>query len=565
MGTSHHSRSRALLIALVAVPFALALLIPTSASAAGSDQPAPAPASGSAEQEPVSEPSEPPTSDPADPPPTEEPIASEESQPTEEQPPTDEPQPTEEPTPAEEPTEAPEPVVPVTDVESDSATAGPRRSDDPPPQVTICHRTADRTNPYNQITPTIPHAITGHANRHEGPIFTPDGPRPWGDIIPPIPGLPGGQNWPEGRDILDNGCEVEPDPGPLPDAVIGEVECVGTTPSLEVTVSNDADATADALFNIFVESVLEPPPVGPIAPGDSETVTVTGGGLAARENLTFTVEVRSGGDVIASEVISVDCAPPPPPGVEITAELSCGDDGAQGTLAVTNNGPDPVTVTVTVNGTEVARVVVESEDTGMGTANFSRFEDETITVRVFVDGTLEGTYTPTPDCELTPVPRVSVAGLECPPPTATVTLSNVGDPESTVVFTMLVDGSVVQESAPLFGGDTTTIVGDLTPYEDQTITVELRANGQVLGSRTLAVDCQQVSPGTGTGPAGAGAGPAGLGPGQAGSAGNDVLPATGAPFNVGLVATGLGLLVAGALLILAGRRGPRPARDTLPN
>ena len=49
--------------------------------------------------------------------------------------------------------------------------------------------------------------------------------------------------------------------------------------------------------------------VGPVAPGDEETVTLTGGGLAARENQTFTVEVRSGGEVIAAEVITVDCDP----------------------------------------------------------------------------------------------------------------------------------------------------------------------------------------------------------------------------------------------------------------
>ena len=45
------------------------------------------------------------------------------------------------------------------------------------------------------------------------------------DIIPPILDLPNGQNWPDGQGILKNGCEVKPDPGPLPDAVFGEVDC----------------------------------------------------------------------------------------------------------------------------------------------------------------------------------------------------------------------------------------------------------------------------------------------------------------------------------------------------
>ena len=358
--------------------------------------------------------------------------------------------------------------------------------------MTICHRTNDRTNPYNQITVTIPQA-NGHAAEHNGPIFTPDGPRPWGDIIPPIPGLPGGQNWPEGQAILDNGCEVEPDPGPLPDAVIGEVECDGAVPSLEVTVSNDPDATAPATFTIFVDGDLVQT-VGPVAPGDSQTVTLTGGALAPGENQTFTVEVRSGGEVIASEVVSVDCAPPPPAGVEITAGLLCGDGGAEGNLAVTNNGPDPVTVTVTVNGDPLGQpLVVGPGATETASTDLSQFEDQTVTVQVLVDGEVVATYTPTPDCEQAAVPGVEIPGLECPPPSTTVTLFNDGDAESTVAFTILVNGTVAQESAPLFGGDTTTIVGDLTPYEDQTVTVEVRANGGVLGSRTIAVSCEERS------------------------------------------------------------------------
>ncbi len=34
-------------------------------------------------------------------------------------------------------------------------------------------------------------------------------------------------NWPEGESVLDNGCEVQPDVGPLPTATIGGLECVG--------------------------------------------------------------------------------------------------------------------------------------------------------------------------------------------------------------------------------------------------------------------------------------------------------------------------------------------------
>ena len=185
-----------------------------------------------------------------------------------------------------------------------------------------------------------------------------------------------------------------------------------------------------------------------------------------------------------------------------------------------------------------------------------------------MDGDVVATYTPTPDCELAAVPGVKVAGLECPPPSATATLSNDGDAESTVVFTILVNGRVVQETAPLFGGDTTTIVGDLTPYEDQTVTIELRANGEVLGSRTIAVNCRKptgpdTSPASGpeTGPAVLPRSAAGPGGQPAATTSNQVLPAAGAGFSPALVAAGLGMVALGALLILVANHPPRRDQD----
>ncbi len=274
--------------------------------------------------------------------------------------------------------------------------------------------------------------------------------------------------------------------------------------------------------------------------------------------------MRSGGEVIASEVVSVDCAPPPPEGVEITAELSCGTGGAEGSLVVTNNRPDPVTVTATVEGAPLGQpLVVEAGATEETTADLSQFEDQIVTVQVLVDDVVVATYTPMPDCEQAARPGVQVAGLECPPPSVTVILSNDGDPESTVVFTILVDGKVVQQSAPLFGGDTTTIVGDLTPYEDQTVTIELRANGEVLGSRTLAVNCRRATgPDSDLDVAPAAAGRGGTPGTQAAAAGDDVvLPATGAGFGLGLVVAGLAGLAVGFALILASRP-PRRRRAT---
>jgi len=452
-----------------------------------------------------------------------------------------------------------QPVAEQPAVEGSPATNGPRaavpqsasgRARAPQPKVTICHRTNSNTNPYNQITVAIASAnFQGHTT-HTGPIFRP-GLDDWGDIIPPVPGFEQGLNWPEGAPILNNGCEVPPPPdvGPQPSATIGDVVCAGTAASVQVIVTNGADATAPAFFAILVDGAVVDR-VGPVAPGDSRTVAVPLNGL---EDQTVTVAVRSGGDIIASQVVTVDCSAPPPE-VDVSAELVCVGEVAQGTATVTNNGQQPIVVTATVDGTPVGTPLdVAPGATESATADLSQFEDQTITVAILVDGVVTATYVVTPDCVAPRAdPTVSVAGQECPPPSTTVTLGNAGDPDSQVVFVILVDGKVVQKTAPVFGGDTTTIVGDLSRFEDQTVVVELRANGEVLASRTIHVNCVTV--------AGASAGSArpgsetGSGVLPAGSGASGVLPGVGAGFGLTEVALGLGLVLAGALLILAGSR-----------
>jgi hypothetical protein len=427
----------------------------------------------------------------------------------------------------------------------------------PRPKVTICHRTRSPLNPYNQITIAPAAIITRGHSGHEGPIFTP-GLKRWGDIIPPVPPeLPDGMNWPEGAPILNNGCEVPPPPdvGPQPGASIGEVVCDGATASVDVTVTNAANATAPADFAILVDGVVVQTVEG-VPPGGSETVTLTGGADGLQEDATITVEVQSppGGDVIATEVLTVNCAAPPPD-VDVAAELVCEGEVPQGTATVTNNGQQPVDVSATVNGDPVGNVVtVDPGATETGTVNLSPFEDQTITVAILVDGVEEATYTVTPDC-VAPIanPTVGVSGQVCPPPSATVTLGNTGDPDSQVVFVILVDGKVVQRSSPIFGGDTTTIVGDLSQFEDQTVVVELRANGKVLGSRTIHVNCTTVA---GAG-AGAGTGTSGSSAQPGSSTSSGVLPSVGAGFGPSVIALGLGLVLVGSLLTVAGSRRSR--------
>jgi len=156
----------------------------------------------------------------------------------------------------------------------------------------------------------------------------------------------------------------------------------------------------------------------------------------------------------------------------------------------------------------------------------------------------------TPDCvPPVPEPRVSVSGSVCPPPLATVTLANDGDPASTVVYGVRVDGELVQESAPIYGGGETTIVADLSAYEDQTVTVALVANGRVLGRRTLSIDCEQPpgpGPDTDTAPG------SDTAPGEAGSTPVPTVIPSGAPPEPDPSPLGAAVLVGTGILALSG-------------
>jgi archaellum component FlaF (FlaF/FlaG flagellin family) len=564
MESSSHSRLRHRMALLATLPVALIGFGP--ATAAADEGPSAETSINSSEQDNSSGPATSPDTEP-----TEEPVTTEGPGAVKESSPRDEAsssgetgtpastnaadETTSEPTVEQGSPEATRPGARVPKAAAPSQAPGSQRAKPPEHKFTICHRTRSSTNPYNQITVDRDSLVKQGHLTHTGPIFSPGLDR-WGDIIPPVPPeVPDGMNWPEGAPILNNGCEVPPPPdvGPLPEALIGTVACVGTVPNVDVKVTNGADATAPANFEILVDGVVVQT-VGPVAPGDSQTVTLTGDADGLQEDATITVEVRSppGGDVIATQVLTVDCAAPPPD-VDVTAQLECVGEVARGSVTVTNNGQQPVTVTATVDGAPAGTpLVVAAGATETATADLSAFEGQTITVAILVDGNEVATYTGTVDCVAPQAnPSVSVAGEECPPPSTTVTLGNTGDPDSQVVFVILVDGKVVQRTAPLFGGDTTTIVGDLSRFEDQTVAVELRANGKVLGSRTIHVNCTTVAGAQGTAQPGSTTGSGVL---PASGSGAGVLPVVGAGFGPGVIALGLGLLIAGSLLLVVGSR-----------
>lgn len=406
----------------------------------------------------------------------------------------------------------------------------------PDEKVTLCHRSHSRTNPYDEAIVAKSAAYEAHGN-HTGPIFFDDTDH-WGDIIPPVPPqLPDGRNWTaEGRAILDNNCEVPPDVGPLGSATIGDAACVGPTPSVDVTVSNAAEATDPATFTIRVDG-NPVQTVGPVAPGDSETVTLAG----VPEDRVAVVEVVSGGEVVASRVVTADCAPGPPP-VTLSAQLVCSGQDATSVVEVTNGGTDPIEVSAEIDGEPFGPVVtVAPGATESREIDLSQFEDRTVTARLLVGGDVFATYTITPDCVApVPQPHASVDRLVCAPPLLSVTLGNDGDPASSVVFGVRIDNGPVQTSAPLYGGDTTTIVLDLAPFEDQTVRVRAGYNGTVLVDQRVTVDCVDDR---GTGPANGGTTPD-----------DGVLPVVGAGFPAGLLVLGLALVAAGVGVMLAGAR-----------
>jgi LPXTG-motif cell wall-anchored protein len=492
-------------------------------------------------------------------------------------------------------------------------------------QVTICHATSSRDNPYKLITLSTNAAINSHAF-HTGPIFTPDLPAGavWGDIIPPIqPGLPDGLNWPEGAPILANGCEPLP-PEPLPGAEIGEVECGDVTATVAVTLTNDAAATANARFAILVNGSPQPP-VTVVPPGGTETVPLD---VTAFEDTFVTVEVQSPpGNPIAESTVVVSCEPPPPigplPGVEfgtvdcatltvpvtltnhedatadatftilvegevvvegvtvapggtVTEEVDvsafvgdevditvtsppvvavhtftvdcdpgpglsaafgeaeCDGETAMIPVTLTNGAAADATFAILVAGDVVAEETVAAEGSETVPVDLTAFEDEVVRLAVVSEDVLILEEFVPVDCAPPTDGLAAVIGdVTCSHATSTVTLTNNRAPGSEVTFRIFVGGAF-REVATVSGGESTTIVVGLGTFEDEHVTIEVRARGEVVASETLAVDCH-------------GARLAAVGPSQP----RGELPLTGGP---AVLLGAIGLVLVSGGLVLARRR-----------
>jgi uncharacterized repeat protein (TIGR01451 family) len=78
-------------------------------------------------------------------------------------------------------------------------------------EVTFCHGTGDRDDPYDIRTAFLDaagRALLSEHNTHDGPVFPAPG---WGDIIPPYEGDPVGLNWNGvGQVVWQNKCVIPP-------------------------------------------------------------------------------------------------------------------------------------------------------------------------------------------------------------------------------------------------------------------------------------------------------------------------------------------------------------------
>jgi hypothetical protein len=165
----------------------------------------------------------------------------------------------------------------------------PAFSQNNPKKIPICHRTSSETHPYVSQSPSLGNngdLNGGHLN-HTGPVFTPGGPRPWGDIIPPYTYVDSngntqefpGYNWSaDGQAIFESGC------GPPPDPLTPTLQCVDPRPSGGFLAHFGYTNPNAFTYSNPVDNYFEPPE----ADGEQPTVFQSG-------TFTDVFQVASGG------------------------------------------------------------------------------------------------------------------------------------------------------------------------------------------------------------------------------------------------------------------------------
>ena len=132
---------------------------------------------------------------------------------------------------------------------------------DPEHKVTLCHRTASRTNPYVTISPDVASVLhaQGH-DGHNGPIYSDALPKntKWGDIIPPFDYGPGeqyaGKNWTsEGQALFSNDCN-----GPNESTTTSSSTTTSTVPGDTTTSIASTTTTTEPDNGTTTTSTTEP-------------------------------------------------------------------------------------------------------------------------------------------------------------------------------------------------------------------------------------------------------------------------------------------------------------------
>ena len=181
----------------------------------------------------------------------------------------------------------------------------------PEHKITLCHRTASRTNPYVTESVDVASELFAGHDGHNGPVFSPDLPEheEWGDIIPAFDFGPGeqyaGKNLSTaGQAILDNGC-VLPDTTTTTSTIPEESTTTSTSPPNGTTTSSEGTTTSTSAGPVVTDFGGPDRPVGSQGtPGVVPGVTGAdpGSGSLPFTGSPVTVLLGIGGALIASGI-----------------------------------------------------------------------------------------------------------------------------------------------------------------------------------------------------------------------------------------------------------------------